>query len=130
MTKICSCCKTEKPFSGFSRDSSRTSGIDSFCKVCRVENNRRRNEKNPERARAIKNKSKYGVTPEDLERVLRNQGGVCAICSGILTHPHIDHCHISGKFRGILCVTCNTGLGKFGDSVERIQKAIRYLQRF
>lgn len=42
---------------------------------------------------------------------------------------HLDHCHVSGFFRGWLCGECNTGLGKFGDSIEGLMNAVRYLQR-
>ena len=42
--------------------------------------------------------------------------------------PHIDHCHVSGVVRGLLCLTCNTGLGMFGDSVNLLDAAKQYLQ--
>ena len=63
------------------------------------------------------------------------QDGRCAICRKIpTTGPHkgklaVDHCHTSGKVRGLLCNICNVGLGHSEDSVERLQTAILYLQR-
>jgi hypothetical protein len=42
---------------------------------------------------------------------------------------HLDHCHISGAFRGWLCHDCNTGLGKLGDSINGLMNAVRYLER-
>ena len=60
----------------------------------------------PTRARAL------GVTDEDYERLLTAQGGHCALC---LTKPksrrlHVDHDHATGRIRGLLCQSCNTGL--------------------
>jgi hypothetical protein len=42
---------------------------------------------------------------------------------------NVDHCHVSGEFRGWLCFSCNVGLGKFGDSIVGLMNAVRYLQR-
>lgn len=64
---------------------------------------------------------------------LKHQGHCCAIC-GIafrnLTkrHQHADHCHATGEPRGVLCLTCNTGLGKFGDNPELLRRAAAYLE--
>jgi hypothetical protein len=43
---------------------------------------------------------------------------------------HVDHCHETGKIRGLLCHSCNTGIGKLGDNLEGLQKAVSYLERF
>jgi len=77
-------------------------------------------------------KRKYGITPEDFDAMLAAQGGVCAVCgtSGIDSRgfrPHIDHCHRSGRVRGILCGPCNRGLGSFRDSPEVLRGALAYL---
>lgn len=53
----------------------------------------------------------------------------CAIC-GATKHLHIDHCHATGKFRGILCSRCNNGLGFLDDCVEGLERALRYLKAF
>jgi hypothetical protein len=61
---------------------------------------------------------------------LAKQNELCAICSRPLDkgwHTHLDHNHVTGQFRGILCRFCNTGLGFFSDSVDTMQKAIDYL---
>ena len=42
---------------------------------------------------------------------------------------HLDHCHITGKFRGWLCGKCNMGIGALGDSIQGLQRAIEYLKR-
>lgn len=46
-----------------------------------------------------------------------------------MTAPKVDHCHLSGLFRGWLCGHCNTSIGKFGDSIEGLMNAVRYLGR-
>jgi hypothetical protein len=58
------------------------------------------------------------------------QSGVCAICGDGLATPHIDHDHVTGRVRGILCPSCNIGLGRFKDDVSRLKSGIAYLERF
>ena len=75
----------------------------------------------------------YGITLEEYDEFLRKQGGGCAIC-GSTKCPHgysmpVDHCHITGKVRGVLCDQCNKALGLLGDDVDLLMKAIRYLQK-
>lgn len=59
---------------------------------------------------------KYGLSEEDYERLLAEQGGVCAICeeppSGRWKRLAVDHDHETGEVRGLLCITCNTLLGR------------------
>jgi hypothetical protein len=81
----------------------------------------------------------YGITRAQLEALVAAQNGRCAVCARPLpaTRYHIDHDHSCcpgnaascGRcVRGILCGPCNTGLGQFGDSVDRLRGAIRYLE--
>ena len=51
----------------------------------------------------------------------------CQCCGEEKSVLHLDHDHITDKFRGYLCINCNHGLGKFNDSVEKLQKAMDYL---
>ncbi len=71
----------------------------------------------------------YGVTVEMFNAMIKAQKNKCPICSKHLKKPHIDHCHKTGKVRGILCVKCNWGLGLFQDDQALMRKAIRYLNR-
>ena len=81
-------------------------------------------------------KKKYGISYEGLVILWERQGKSCAIChkplslsaSGKSSKPHVDHCHVSKVVRGLLCLTCNTGLGMFGDSVNLLDAAKQYLQ--
>ena len=73
----------------------------------------------------------YGITEDEYQDMLDRQSGVCAICKsgdwGKKGSPHIDHDHLSGKVRGILCQTCNQAIGLMGDSTEKLMAAIKYL---
>lgn len=85
---------------------------------------------NPELYSLIKRKSAYGITPEQFKNMLKSQGRRCAICLKKFNKPkqtHVDHCHKTGKVRGILCHLCNAALGFFGDSIEVLRSAISYL---
>lgn len=83
--------------------------------------------------------NKYGITAEDYLNMLESQQGVCAICKqasparsrrGVSEDRRlsVDHCHETGKVRGLLCTKCNTGLGMFGDDTARLLSAIYYLR--
>ncbi len=73
----------------------------------------------------------YGLTLEQYNEMLTSQNGVCKICAGPDNGPWgtlaVDHCHITGKVRGLLCAKCNKGLGQFKDDTELLDKAKSYL---
>jgi len=74
---------------------------------------------------------KYGITEEDFQRMLAEQRGVCAICQRHQLYQRlaVDHDHRSKKVRGLLCVQCNRGLGRFFDSPYRLRRAAEYLEK-
>lgn len=73
---------------------------------------------------------KYGITPADYARMLAEQHGGCAICRHCPDRTlHVDHCHATGKVRGLLCGRCNVALGMVGESSVRLRQAIDYLER-
>jgi hypothetical protein len=70
----------------------------------------------------------YGISDEDFLKMLEKQKNLCSLCGIYLNkRKNIDHCHKTGKIRGILCTNCNMGLGLFKDSKEILGKAIIYL---
>lgn len=71
----------------------------------------------------------YGISLEQRDSILASQGGHCAICEQPIFRPQIDHDHMTGKIRGILCPLCNKGLGLFKDSLASLKNAIRYLDK-
>lgn len=82
------------------------------CRLCKSASNR---------------KAKHGITTEEYEALQEKQGGKCAIC----WNPArvVDHDHRTNKIRGLLCGSCNTGLGKLGDDIEGLKRAMKYLRR-
>ena len=77
---------------------------------------------------------KYGITPDEFNEMLNAQGRVCAICgtdtpSKKCSTFRIDHCHQTGKVRGLLCMNCNSALGMFRDNIQSLQNAIAYLTK-
>lgn len=87
-------------------------------KLAYTEDNRKRYWRDPLKAKALRLKRDYGITLEDFERMREEQKSLCAIC-GNRRHDHlgrglsVDHCHITGKVRGLLCPRCNGNLGYF-----------------
>jgi len=74
---------------------------------------------------------KYNMTVEEYDALLEKQNGVCAICQEACTTGRrlaVDHCHETGKIRGLLCTKCNNGLGSFRDSVKLLYRASDYLE--
>ncbi len=83
-------------------------------------------------------KQRYNVTPQEYKSMLEAQEYKCAICSkdasenkrgNKIESLYIDHCHVTKQVRGLLCHTCNTGLGHFKDKIENLMKAIDYLRK-
>lgn len=74
--------------------------------------------------------NRYGITVEQYKEMFEKQGGLCAICGKpeqIHANLSVDHCHISGKVRGLLCTNCNRAIGLLGDNKDILRKAIEYL---
>ncbi len=92
---------------------------------------------NPSRYREIGRsgalRRKYGLSLEEYESLLREQRGGCAICGAIPAELGrslaVDHCHETGKVRGLLCDKCNTALGLFSHCIESLNFALEYLRR-
>lgn len=77
---------------------------------------------------------RYNMSMADYTALYNSQSGLCGICTkpfiGLYSRSvHIDHDHAHGKVRGLLCSDCNTSLGKFGDNLEGLMRAVHYLER-
>lgn len=73
---------------------------------------------------------KYGITQLEFDLALSTQHNACAICDTNFSDTvrvYVDHCHKTGKVRGLLCFHCNTGLGHFKDDTSILYKALDYL---
>ena len=105
----------------------------SRCQVCKNTYNReyynnpdnREKKILSERKRRLKNR--YGLTEEQYQRLVARSGGVCECC-GAKPATHVDHDHTTLEIRGLICNSCNTGIGQLGDTVEGVSKALHYLK--
>lgn len=90
-------------------------------------------EANPEKRKGQRLK-RFGIAVADFKEMLAMQNGRCAICghddaSNPKFFPVVDHCHETGRIRGLLCINCNQALGKFKDDIHRLFSAVAYLER-
>ena len=88
-------------------------------------------EKSRKEAREKHREYRYGVPYAVFLEKIKEQNGKCGICkNGIQENATLDHCHKTGKMRGLLCRACNRGLGMFGDSLPVLKEAIEYVRRY
>ena len=123
-------------------------------KLTNAEKSKRWRERNPEKAKEVRKKyydanrqamserqrkyqlrDKYGITEEDYAHILNEQDGACAICktkspTGKWKRFAVDHCHITGDVRGLLCNECNRGMGLLKDDPDLLDKAAYYLRNY
>ena len=134
MNRACIKCSFEKPLESFPVIKG-TSRRRTECRKCRAKqaSQWRADPKNSGMVRAHKLKDKFGITPEEYERLLYIQNYRCAICEKKQLHVRrrlaVDHDHKTGKIRGLLCTGCNPALGGFGDNPETLRRAAYYLER-
>jgi len=135
--KVCSKCRVLKDFSEFTKDLNHWTGKSYWCKECKNASIRKHRESNPElfyeSMRYSQAKIRYGIEKEDYLQLLESQNHLCAICSESLDmgrQTHIDHCHDTGRIRGILCGSCNKGIGMLRDSPTILRSAADYLDNF
>lgn len=122
----CARCKRDKPPEDFPRNRRTKSGRHCYCKPCHNQQVRDSVAK-AGGSRKYHMKRRYGLTPEEFDALVAEQGFLCPIC---LKRPavHVDHDHRTGRVRGILCEMCNGGLGQFRDNPSTIENAIAYLE--
>lgn len=123
--KRCPKCGETKPYSAYAKASRRHDNTQTYCRECH---------------KGVQRKSRFNITDEQYQAMVDDHEGVCAICA----RPpgprgfHIDHdhrcCPQRGRscgvcIRGLLCQSCNQGLGQFGDDARTLAAAIEYLSR-
>ena len=90
-------------------------------------------ESNPQVVRDSQLRTSYDITLDDYNEMFTKQEGKCAICgnhqSEIKTVLAVDHCHSTGKVRGLLCGNCNRAIGLLKDDIENLRCAILYLNK-
>ncbi len=128
--KECGRCEEAKPGREFHRNRSTTDGLHWVCAECNQHPPDRKVAYDAEKERE-RHYADYGLTLDDLQQMFEDQDGRCAICDTPFDDdlvPHVDHCHETGRVRGLLCIRCNTGIGLLGDNEDRLAEAIRYLR--
>lgn len=153
--KVCPKCKQQKETEGFGKDKSTSDGLRCWCKVC---NNKKSSDyqkknrayitkyqkewskQNPDKVRKYHVKGIYKLGWDTYNSMYFEQAGKCKLCDTEIQPSNdglsnarvrtgaIDHCHETGRVRGILCHNCNKGLGHFKDSTELLARAINYLE--
>jgi hypothetical protein len=127
--KTCSRCHESKELTEFHKRAASKDGHRAACKLCVSEEARHRPNKSEY---STKIKRVYGIDLNEYHRMLLEQDGGCKICGAKKPANNreyfcIDHCHTTGKVRGLLCNDCNVGIARFKDNCELLQNAINYL---
>ena len=137
--KICKTCKQEKSLDQFPKGNGYKDGIRPHCIECRREYENKSFHKHKHKRPHVyeedkdrKLKKAYGIGYAEYLNMLEAQNGCCAICgtndTGNRKAFHVDHCHDTGKIRGLLCGNCNSGIGNLRDDVGLLRRAIDYLE--
>ena len=147
--KVCHDCQQDKPLSEYYVHNKATGALYQRCRTCHMERGRKYRASDKGKAdhainkmrpavRAARTRSslkhhywrEYGLTLEAFDVMLEGQGNKCATCHGPPTRDgrfHVDHCHTTGKVRGLLCHHCNIALGHVKDDPATLQRMIDYL---
>lgn len=148
--KVCSKCGETKPVEEFGETVAQTHqgwAWRSHCRKCSsescrkygTENKPRRNarlkqwrKENPDKAKKLDRrrmlKRNYGLSPESADKLFRDAGEKCEVCGTAETRLCIDHCHTTGRVRGILCTSCNTFLGRIENNSSLLKNLETYLK--
>lgn len=120
--RVCADCRLKKPLDEFVKNrGSKYGGYMIYCRSCWTNN----------RTRKAWLKRGYGITEAQYDEMVASQDGKCRICrSACKTGQRlsVDHCHKTGKVRGLLCKNCNNAIGLFKDDPELLRRAIEYLE--
>ncbi len=143
--KRCAKCLETKNLEMFryrtNKGANRKPHYESYCKPCEKYDSKKWYAKNKAHQKArdfVRNCNRFGITAEEYRDRIKAQNRKCAICkrhessrrNGCLKNLAIDHCHITGKIRALLCHSCNTAIGLMQEDPKRFIAASRYLRKF
>jgi hypothetical protein len=127
--KTCKTCGEEKPLDDFPDGAGYAGGKRPHCKPCHLESNNRTTDRVKDRDQKLK--KLYGIGVKEYDIMLSKQQGCCAICGKPADEFKkalaVDHDHLTGEVRGLLCSNCNTGIGNLRDDIGMLYRAIEYL---
>ena len=133
--KTCSLCKEAKTFSSYYKRSD-TGKYRSACKPCHSKQEKiRRDNRTPEQVesrvlatRKYSLRENYGISLDDYDSMVMEQNNKCKICLDVMKRPCVDHCHVTGDVRGLLCRPCNSGIGQLKDDPEILRIGANYIE--
>jgi hypothetical protein len=125
--KYCARCAEIKPVTDFGRNRADPSGLATYCRPCHNKAMAEIKAKKHGSVRGYHLERRYGLTDGEVAALHDRQGGHCLICLRRRA-LHVDHDHVSGDTRGLICFRCNGGLGQFKDDPEVIRAAVDYLE--
>jgi len=140
--KRCPRCTKYKSLKLFYVDNARKHGTSSLCKACFNAYQHERYDYKEERYKQLF--KSYGLTREQYDAMYEAQNGLCAVCKQpetsvpggrrrtkkIIPMLHVDHDHLTGKIRALLCSKCNLALGSVNDDIEHLAKLIAYIKHY
>lgn len=145
--RTCSKCKLLKSTDDFYKQSRNPDGLRHDCKLCankavtasngknplpQKEAQKRYDKRNPAVVKNIRLKHYYGIDLDAYNALAKAQNYCYYICKkpqiSLSVALSVDHCHKTGKVRGLLCNSCNNGLGRFKDNIVFLEEAIKYLK--
>lgn len=130
--KKCFACKETKPIFEYYKSNVRY--YQNECKECNKTRKQawHKTDQGKRSSANTKLKARFGITLEQYEEMYASQDGKCLICGvqeSVQGHRlAVDHCHTTGKIRGLLCKSCNVGLGNFYDNPELLKNAAKYIE--
>ena len=134
--KICSSCKELKQTEEYYKEKQSKDGLSYSCKSCKKEQTEKYKKTDTYRKRLRKHlwkKQGIEITYEQYLQLFLDQKGSCAICKTSVNQFNkgmcVDHCHETGKIRGLLCTDCNRGIGSLKDNLELLKQAVTYLEK-
>ena len=127
-TRTCLRCQERKPISDFGQSKRKNGSLvrSSYCRSC---HSTITTENRKKRFGTIRNywlQRRYGITSQEAELMAAGKDGVCPICRKRRATV-VDHCHQTGRVRGLLCDGCNSAIGIIGDTKEALSRAVAYL---
>ena len=134
--KWCKWCNQAKPRSAFRGNKTYADKLNGRCRECQSRQDADHYRKNKDEICKRTNDAhlvrEFGITRSEYDKMVAARHGLCDICKKSQTPKRlaVDHCHDTGRIRGLLCQSCNMGMGLLGDDPDRLIAAVNYLKGF